>query len=121
MKTEFRGEPVAGGTFPAGIWKTFMEAVLRIDPQPKEKDDEDEAAVPGATAPTAPAPAAPAAPAPETNGGTQEQAPAQPEQPAPEDRSDTPPAEQPPTGTEVGGGETTPPSGGTAPPAAGEG
>ena len=25
MKTEFQGEPVAGGTFPAGIWKTFME------------------------------------------------------------------------------------------------
>ena len=32
MKTEFQGEPVAGGTFPAGIWKTFMESVLRIDP-----------------------------------------------------------------------------------------
>ena len=27
MLTEFRGEPVAGGTFPAMIWKAFMEQV----------------------------------------------------------------------------------------------
>jgi hypothetical protein len=27
MLTEFRGEPVAGGTFPALIWKAFMEKV----------------------------------------------------------------------------------------------
>jgi penicillin-binding protein 1A len=27
MLTEFRGEPVAGGTFPAMIWKAFMEKV----------------------------------------------------------------------------------------------
>jgi len=32
MKTEFQGEPVAGGTFPAGIFKTFVESLLRIDP-----------------------------------------------------------------------------------------
>ena len=50
MKTEFQGEPVAGGTYPAGIWKTFMESVLRIDPLPKPKDDETEGVVPGATA-----------------------------------------------------------------------
>ena len=35
METEFQGEPVAGGTFPAGIWKTFMQALLKIDPLPK--------------------------------------------------------------------------------------
>jgi penicillin-binding protein 1A len=29
MLTEFHGEPVAGGTFPALIWKTFMESALR--------------------------------------------------------------------------------------------
>ena len=39
MKTEFQGEPVAGGTFPAGIWKTFMQAVLKIDPPPELKDE----------------------------------------------------------------------------------
>ena len=63
MKTEFQGQPVAGGTFPAGIWKTFMQAVIKIDPPPelKEKDPEDVA--PGATAvPGAAATVAPAAP-----------------------------------------------------------
>jgi len=29
MLTEFDGEPVAGGTFPALIWKSFMEAALK--------------------------------------------------------------------------------------------
>jgi membrane peptidoglycan carboxypeptidase len=28
MLTEYHGEPVAGGTFPALIWKTFMESAL---------------------------------------------------------------------------------------------
>ena len=36
METEFQGEPVAGGTYPAGIWKTFMQALLKIDPLPKK-------------------------------------------------------------------------------------
>jgi penicillin-binding protein 1A len=30
MKTEYRGEPVAGGTFPAEIWRDFMMAATRI-------------------------------------------------------------------------------------------
>jgi penicillin-binding protein 1A len=29
MLTEFHGDPVAGGTYPALIWKTFMEGALR--------------------------------------------------------------------------------------------
>ncbi|HZB22862.1 MAG TPA: PBP1A family penicillin-binding protein [Gaiellaceae bacterium] len=29
METEFNGEPVAGGTYPALIWKSFMEAALK--------------------------------------------------------------------------------------------
>ena len=29
MTTEFHGDPVAGGTFPALIWKTFMQQALR--------------------------------------------------------------------------------------------
>ena len=36
MKTEFQGDPVAGGTFPAGIWKSFMQSLLKIDPLPKK-------------------------------------------------------------------------------------
>ena len=127
MKTEFQGKPVAGGTYPAGIWKTFMERVLKIDPPPELKDDDETEGEPGATpAPGAGATPAPAAPAPapedtapETGGG--ETAPAQPEEPAPEEPADIPPAEQPPTAPEGGGGETTPPSGGTAPPAPGAG
>ena len=38
MKTEFQGEPVAGGTFPAAIWQTFMKALLQIDAA-EPKDD----------------------------------------------------------------------------------
>ena len=36
MEFEFQGEPVAGGTYPAGIWKTFMQALLKINPLPKD-------------------------------------------------------------------------------------
>ena len=28
MKSEFNGQPVAGGTYPAGIWRTFVEAAM---------------------------------------------------------------------------------------------
>jgi hypothetical protein len=31
MLTEFRGEPVTGGTFPALIWKSFMEKALKSE------------------------------------------------------------------------------------------
>ena len=37
MKTEFHGQPVAGGTYPAAIWRTFIEGDLRNNP-PKEKE-----------------------------------------------------------------------------------
>ena len=37
METEFNGEPVAGGTFPAGIFKTFVESVLRIYPPEEDR------------------------------------------------------------------------------------
>ena len=30
MTTQFHGDPVAGGTFPAQIWKTFMEKALKL-------------------------------------------------------------------------------------------
>ena len=30
MTTQFHGEPVAGGTFPALIWKTFTEKALKL-------------------------------------------------------------------------------------------
>ena len=34
MTTQFHGEPVAGGTFPAMIWKTFMERALQLPAVP---------------------------------------------------------------------------------------
>ncbi|HYH87724.1 MAG TPA: penicillin-binding transpeptidase domain-containing protein, partial [Solirubrobacteraceae bacterium] len=120
MKTEFQGDPVAGGTYPAGIWKTFMESVVKIDPPPELKEDDEETLpgvtpAPGAAATPAPAPAAPEETAPETGGET---APEQPEEPAPEEPSDIPPAEQPPAAPSDPAGGDTAPSGGTAPPAA---
>jgi penicillin-binding protein 1A len=121
MKTEFNGEPVAGGTYPAGIWKTFMESVLKIDPPPELKKDATEGATPAPGAAGTPAPAAPAptAAAPETGGddsGGGGTAPAPEKKPAPEEPSDIPPAEQAPApATAPTGGETAP-EGGTAPP-----
>ena len=38
MTTEFHGEPVAGGTFPAMIWKTFMEKALNLPAVPGGKE-----------------------------------------------------------------------------------
>jgi penicillin-binding protein 1A len=38
METEYHGEPVAGGTFPAEIWHTFVQEALKRDiehPEPK--------------------------------------------------------------------------------------
>ncbi len=70
MKTEFQGKPVAGGTFPAGIWKTFVESLLEIDPLPKPKLPEE--GVPGVSPPAsvAPAPGATTAPTATATPGT---------------------------------------------------
>ena len=64
METEFGGQPVAGGTYPAAIWKSFVEKALAYKEygSDKESDDEDQAPL----VPDAAAPATPAAPAPET-------------------------------------------------------
>jgi hypothetical protein len=36
MLTEFRGDPVAGGTYPALIWRTFMSSALAAMKEPPE-------------------------------------------------------------------------------------
>ena len=130
MKTEFNGEPVAGGTYPAGIWKTFMESVLKIDPPPELKED---ATRPRARhRPPAPRPPPPrrrprrARPRPETGdgGGDGEPAPRRRRSPRPSEPSDIPPAEQapaPPTAPDNGDDRALRrhrPAGGTAPPPA---
>jgi penicillin-binding protein 1A len=113
MKTDFRGDPVSGGTYPAGIWKTFMEQVLKVDPpsQSERDDKEREPDVPGVmptpgALPSAPSTAAPSAPAttgqgggPDDGGGTDGGAPAQEEVPATGGTT-------PDTGADAGTGET---------------
>ena len=103
METEFAGQPVAGGTYPASIFRTFMQALLEVDPLEAEEDEETAPTTPVTPAPTSAAPAPTAAP--ETGGDTapapEEQAPAPPpEEPAPE---------QPPPEVSEGGGEQAPP------------
>jgi penicillin-binding protein 1A len=78
MTTEFQGDPVAGGTYPAGIWKTFMEQALAIDeerrPRKEREADEEESSAEDAAPGTPATPAAEApgstAPAPPTAQGT---------------------------------------------------
>jgi len=56
METEFQGDPVAGGTYPAGIFKTFVEALVGLERVEKDTPE---------TAPLAPVtPGAPPAEAP---------------------------------------------------------
>src|SRR5215216_3294870 len=110
MQTEFNGQPVAGGTFPAAIWKTFMEKALGYD----DYDDEEpeEPVVPAPVAPETPGTAAPSTPAPApddsppTGEGGTEPAPAS-DAPAPE--TAPPPAQQAPPSTGGTGGGTTAP------------
>ena len=116
MTTEYRGEAVAGGTFPTEIWRDFMMAAIRIDESRKKPEDRDEdTLVPVPAAPsspqapsTAPAPAAPE-PGAGDRGGRQ-QAPAPPRQPSrqPQPAPAPQPAPQPPAGGGNGGGTGAP-------------
>jgi penicillin-binding protein 1A len=102
MKTEFQGQPVAGGTFPAGIFKTFIESQLQIDPPKEDKEETPQA--PAAPVPTTAAPAPAPTTAPPTDG-TAAPAPAEPAPANPE------PAAAPttaPTTTPAPGGEAAP-------------
>jgi len=81
METEFRGEPVAGGTFPAHIWRDFMMGARQVREErvnaerqrrglpPRDLDAEDAAQNPAATTPAAPAPAPEGEAPPSTQGG----------------------------------------------------
>ena len=40
MNTEFGGQPVAGGTYPASIFRTFVESIQRIYPPKVEEPEE---------------------------------------------------------------------------------
>jgi penicillin-binding protein 1A len=128
MKTEFQGDPVAGGTFPAGIWKSFMQSLLKIDPLPKKDGgdgtgkDIDPESTPTPGAGTVPPPTATVPPAtpetPQDDGGqtapppTEEQPPPTEEQPPPTEEQPPPTEEQPPATTDPGtGGDPAAPPG----------
>jgi penicillin-binding protein 1A len=125
METEYRGEPVAGGTYPAEIWRDFMIAVDKIVDDrvnkerarqglpPREDDEGEQPPPPGA--PTVPgSPATPQQEAPTPSGGDprpeEPSAPAEPDgdaTPAPEPDPEPAPA---PTPAPV---PTPPPDGGS--------
>ena len=67
METEFAGEPVDGGTFPALIWASIVSAYYSIV---EGRSVESAPAAPVAPAPTAPAPEAAPEPAPAPGGNT---------------------------------------------------
>jgi penicillin-binding protein 1A len=127
MKTEFQGQPVAGGTFPAAIWRQFMISALEIfkDRHPEKEDEVEVAPTPGlpVQGTATPAPEATSAPsgAGDGGGGTPAPAPEQqaPAAPAPEQQAPAapPPAQTPaaPPPEEGGGTEAPPGATGTAP------
>jgi len=49
METEYHGEPVAGGTFPAEIWHTFVQEALKKDIEDKEPQSFESTYVPYAS------------------------------------------------------------------------
>ena len=124
METEFNGDPVAGGTFPAGIFKTFVESLV-AKKLVKKHEPEPVPAAPGTVAPApapssgaAPAPASggsqtaptPAAAAPAQEGGTVQGggAPPAPAQPPPRPAPPEQPAAPQPAAPPSGGGQTGP-------------
>jgi penicillin-binding protein 1A len=126
METEYAGSPVAGGTWPAAIWQSFMSQAIAIrDEREAEKAAEEGEDDVEETAPAPVAPSTPAAPVPEDDG--EEQAPApepRPEQraapeenaPAPEPPPEQPPRQEPPPQQPAPPPQTPPTEGGGAEP-----
>jgi len=50
METEFQGDPVAGGTYPAGIFKTFVDALVGLKKVKKDTTETAPAVPPGTSA-----------------------------------------------------------------------
>jgi penicillin-binding protein 1A len=126
MLTEYHGQAVAGGTFPAEIWHDFMTSWIKIrdtrkaaregkNPSEVTTSQTTPTPVVTSTTPTQTTPAqTPPATTPQAKQPTQQQAPAQqtpaPTQPAPQQPA---PAPQP-APTDGGGGTQTPPPPGNA-------
>jgi penicillin-binding protein 1A len=127
METEYRGQPVAGGTYPAEIWRDFLLGVKQIRAA-RDQGKKTDGAVPAPQVPVQPAAPAEQAPSGDaggnartkdkktapadkapTNGGGGETPPT-PAEPTPA----TPTPAPPPSGG--AGGQTGGGGGGTAPP-----
>jgi penicillin-binding protein 1A len=125
----FNGEPVAGGTYPAAIWQTFMKSALAIfdrrHPQEEDASGDAQIGVPGATTtvtPSAPAdttttttPAEPQAAEPEVPANPEGPTRKEPA-PAPQQQQPTAPAPQQAQPAPQTGGGTAPEGGGAEPP-----
>jgi penicillin-binding protein 1A len=110
METEFNGAPVAGGTYPAAIWKAFVEKARTYEEygKPDEEDDEEPVPVsPDAPAtPATPVPTAPT-PAPQDTAPTGERGGTEPE-PAPAPDTAEPDAAPPDTAAPATGEQPAP-------------
>ena len=132
MKTEYGGQPVAGGTYPAGIWQSFMLSWIGIRDRRDAENGVDDEEEEEQEAPLPAAPSTPVAPQEESKEPAgrgddfevpereqretpEPRAPAQPEQPAPTPAPTQPAPQQPAAPTPGGGGGATPPPAAAAP------
>jgi penicillin-binding protein 1A len=94
METEYAGSPVAGGTWPAVIWQSFMSDAIAIRDQREAEREAEEGDDEETTTPAAPVQSAPV-PAPE-EGAQEPQPEEEPQQAAPEEPAPTPEPEPEP-------------------------
>ncbi len=106
MKTQYNGQPVEGGTFPAIIWHAFMAQALQIFAQENPRLH---LTIPNITAPVAPITTTPTTPAPVAP------APSAPATPTPKPATPTPAAPKPTAPTQPAA-----PAPGTGPPGTGK-
>jgi penicillin-binding protein 1A len=92
METEYRGQPVAGGTYPAEIWADLMRSWIEIrEARAAERgaNDDDE------TTTTPVEPSVPTTPTPPVEGVPEQEVPAAPAAPAPAEPAPQQPAPAP--------------------------
>jgi penicillin-binding protein 1A len=123
METEFNGQPVAGGTYPAAIWKSFVEKALTYKEYGDPEKQDDVPLTPTPAAPSTPGTTAPesAAPAPDATapsgegGGAEPPADTAPDDPAQAPDAAPPAQEQPPAEQQPPAQQAPPSTGGAAP------
>jgi penicillin-binding protein 1A len=96
METEYAGNPVAGGTWPASIWQSFMSQAIAIRDQREAEEAAEDGEDDAATTPVPVAPTPAPAPAPEDDGAGEPAPKPEPEAPAPQEPAPAPAPEEPP-------------------------